>query len=271
LKAGALLASVNFYPWVASILFALIPKSAYRAAQAHFALSSEKVRRRMNTKTDRKDILSYVLKLNDEKGLTLPELDATASIIILAGSESTSTMLTATTNLLLRYPEKLEKLVQEVRTTFESESEITLTSTDRLEYLRAVFQEGFRLEPPVPTQIPRIVPPEGDMVCGHLLPGNVSILVKTYHIIYTNVVSRPLSAFPSSRPTVIPDTLPSRTASFPKDGYPRSRNCSPRRRQTRYSMHPHSKMTTRVWCSHSQSDHAIASVSISPSQRCVWS
>jgi cytochrome P450 len=168
------MASVNFYPWISSLLVALMPKSAHRAAEAHFAMSSDKVRRRMALKADRKDLLSYVLTLNDDKGLTLPELEATSSIIILAGSESTSTMLTGTTNLLLRNPSKLEKLVAEVRTSFATESEITFDTLEQLPYLRAVFQEAFRLIPPVPTQIPRIVPPEGDIICGQVIPGNVS-------------------------------------------------------------------------------------------------
>lgn len=105
--------------------------------------------------------------------MTLPELEATSSIIILAGSESTSTMLTATTNFPLRNPSKLEKLKAEIRSSFKSESEMTMSALEHLPYLKAVFQEGFRMAPPVPTQIPRIVPPEGDVVCGHNLPGNV--------------------------------------------------------------------------------------------------
>ena len=168
------MASVNFYPWISSLLFALIPKSSYKAAQAHFAMSRDKLRRRMATKTDRKDLLSYVLELNDEKGLTLPELEATSSIIILAGSESTSTMLTGTTNLLLRNPAKMEKLVAEIRSSFTNESEINLDTLEQLPYLRVVFQEAFRLTPPVPTQIPRIVPPEGGIICGRPIPGHAS-------------------------------------------------------------------------------------------------
>ncbi len=150
----------------------MIPKSAYKAALAHFAYSSEKVARRIALKTDRKDFLSYILKANED-GMTLPELEATSSIIILAGSESTSTMLTATTNFLLRNPSKLEKLAAEIRSSFKNESEVTMSALEHLPYLKAVFQEGFRMAPPVPTQIPRIVPPEGDVVCGHNLPGNV--------------------------------------------------------------------------------------------------
>jgi len=138
------------------------------------------VQRRIDKETDRKDIFSHVLTLNDEKGLSLPELQATAAIIILAGSESTSTMLTGTTNLLMRNPAKLEKLVNEVRSTFNNETEMTLDALEQLPYLRAVFQEAFRLLPPVPTQIPRIVPPEGDMICGIAIPGNTFVGVPQF-------------------------------------------------------------------------------------------
>ena len=176
LKWGALRASVNFYPWISSLLFTLVPKSllSLKAHETHFAMSREKVQRRIAMQTDRKDFLSYILKANDEKGMTVPELEATSSVIILAGSESTSTMLTATTNFLVRFPSKLDKLTKEIRTTFTNEQEITLDALEQLPYLRAVFQEGFRVAPPVPTQIPRVVPPGGAVVCGHSLPGNVS-------------------------------------------------------------------------------------------------
>jgi cytochrome P450 len=136
-------------------------------------MSCEKLRRRMALQTDRKDFLSYILPSEDVKRLTMPELEATAALLIVAGSESTSTQMTATTNYLVRNPTKLAKLVEEVRSTFKNDQDITLRAVENLVYLKAVLQEGMRLGPPVPTQIPRIVPPEGDVVCGHNLPGNV--------------------------------------------------------------------------------------------------
>jgi cytochrome P450 len=173
LKDGALRASVRFYPWLASALFTMIPKSAFKAAQDHFAMSCEKLGRRMALQTDRKDFLSYILSGSDAKNMTMPELEATAALLIVAGSESTSTMMTATTNFLVRSPGKLDKLAKEVRDAFQNEKQITLSAVEQLPYMKVVFQEGMRLGPPVPTQIPRIVPPEGDVVCGRRLPGNV--------------------------------------------------------------------------------------------------
>jgi cytochrome P450 len=81
--------------------------------------------------------------------------------------------MTATTNFLVRNPEKLARLVSEIRNAFIKEEDITLLSVEKLVYMKAVLQESMRLGPPVPSQIPRIVPPEGDIVCGHHLPGNV--------------------------------------------------------------------------------------------------
>ncbi len=128
----------------------MIPKSAYKAALAHFAYSSEKVARRIALKTDHKDFLSYILKANEDE-MTLPELEATSFIIILAGSESTSTMLTATTNFLLRNLSKLKKLAAEIHSSFKNESEMTMSTLKHLPYLKAVFQEDFRMASPVPT------------------------------------------------------------------------------------------------------------------------
>ncbi|KAF2185207.1 benzoate 4-monooxygenase cytochrome P450 [Zopfia rhizophila CBS 207.26] len=180
LKDGALRASVRFYPWVSSLLFAFVPKSAYKAAHDHFAMSCEKLRRRMALKTNRRDFLSYILRENSDKGMTIPELEATSALLIVAGSESTSTMLTATTNYLVRSPWKLTKLTNEIRSTFSDESEITMGAVEHLPYLRAVLQEGMRMAPPVPSQIPRIVPPEGDIVCGNSLPGNTFVGVPQF-------------------------------------------------------------------------------------------
>lgn len=53
---------------------------------------------------------------------------------IIAGSETTATILSGATFLLLKNPACLEKLKQEVRSTFKSEDEITFTSVDRLPY-----------------------------------------------------------------------------------------------------------------------------------------
>jgi cytochrome P450 len=266
LKDGALMASVNFYPWISGLLFALLPKSAFNEAQAHFKMSCEKLSRRMGRKDDgRTDLMTHVLSLGDDRGLSLPELEATSAIIILAGSESTSTMLTGTTNLLVRNPSKLAKLVNEIRTAFPKESDIKLDPLEQLPYLQAVFREGFRLLPPVPTQIPRIVPSEGDVVCGHVLPGNVSLMISICfpsHVQQLRILTfppRPSSASPNSPLTATPATLPTLLHSFPSAGSPQNPRFSLPLPVTLPSQQPHSPTTSAVSSSPFLWAHGIVS------------
>ena len=168
------MASINFYPLIKPVLFAFIPKKAFDEAREHHDMSSDKLRRRIKEKAERKDIMSYLLRNVGEKGMTIPELEASAATLILAGSEGTSALLTATTNFLVRCPEKQTKLADEIRSSFASESEINLERLEKLPFIKAVFDEAMRITPPVPTAIPRIVPPDGDVICNEIVPGGVS-------------------------------------------------------------------------------------------------
>lgn len=102
------------------------------ARAEHQRYSAELVARRMATETSRKDFMSYILQYNDEKG-------------ILAGSETTATLLSGAIFHLLKNPLTLKKLVDEVRSSYESERHINLVSSAKLHYRQAVLDEALRL------------------------------------------------------------------------------------------------------------------------------
>lgn len=101
-----------------------------------------------------------------------------ASLLIIAGSETTATTLSGVTFLLLTHPEVLQKTTDEVRSSFSNESEIDLLSVQKLNYMMAALQETLRMYPPVPTAIPRKAQPGGDVICGQYVPENVSIILR---------------------------------------------------------------------------------------------
>jgi hypothetical protein len=101
-------------------------------------------------------------------------LQANSSSVLIAGSETTSSMLSGVTYLLLTNRDAYEKVAHEVRTSFNSESEITLTSVNRLTYMLACLNEAMRLYPPVPFGMPRFVPKGGAKVSGEFIPEDVS-------------------------------------------------------------------------------------------------
>ena len=104
----------------------------------------------------------------------------TSGIIIIAGSETSATLLSGAVYYLLKNPEWMKKLQQEVRTTFREESEMSFASLSQLKILHAVIQETFRMYPPVPTTLPRLTSKEGAMVCGTFIPPNCSVGVAQY-------------------------------------------------------------------------------------------
>ncbi|KAJ1323271.1 aspirochlorine biosynthesis cytochrome P450 monooxygenase [Microdochium nivale] len=97
--------------------------------------------------TQREDFMSYILRNNGDKGhgLSEDEIAENASVLITAGSETTTTLLSGTTFQLLKNREKYDVLVREIRSTFASEDAITTSSVNKLEYLLAVFNESSRM------------------------------------------------------------------------------------------------------------------------------
>jgi cytochrome P450 len=153
-----------------------------QARQEMFNLACQKVSRRLDQGSDRPDFFTHILK-NQESGknaLTRDEMDSNALLLLNAGSETTATTLSGTTWLLLKDPARLAKAVAEVRSTYNSQDEITMESVARLSYVIACLQEGLRYYPPVPTGFPRVVPPGGDTISGYYIPAGVSFPIRNF-------------------------------------------------------------------------------------------
>lgn len=176
LKYGAYTNVSRRLPGSKYILPYIIPKHVLSQRSTHLALTKEKVDSRLTKSNERPDFFGNILKhQNTEKGFSIPELITNGSTLIIAGSETTATVLSGVTYLLLRNPRVLEKLQDEIRSTFTKEEEITLESCNKLEYCLAVLTEALRVYPPVAVGLPRIVDAQGDMIAGNWVPGGVSI------------------------------------------------------------------------------------------------
>ncbi|KAF1948786.1 cytochrome P450, partial [Byssothecium circinans] len=146
LRAATLRVSLKFYPSMSWLFGLTIPKSVMQKQIQHWQLAVEKMNRRLNSEQERPDLISMI-KRDEEgiKGITLAELHATASVLIIAGSETTVSVLSGTTNYLVKTPQKLATLTSEVRSSFGNEGGMSITALKDLPYLNAVIQEGLRL------------------------------------------------------------------------------------------------------------------------------
>lgn len=152
----------------------IIPKKVQNDKRAQNQLTEAKVQSRIQKGSDRPDFLSNVLKHGaSEKGMTLDELVANSYVLIIAGSETTATLLSGVTYYILTVPGVFDKLKAEIRGSFSSEEQITWSTVNQLKYTLAVLNEGLRMYPPVPFGFPRMVEGEGDYICGKWIPGGV--------------------------------------------------------------------------------------------------
>lgn len=80
---------------------------------------------------------------------------------------------------LLRNPDKLEKLIQELqikRHRGQLSDPVTFEEAEGCHYLQAVMWEGVRLYPAIGSPLARVVPERGMKVDGKFVPGGVSIV-----------------------------------------------------------------------------------------------
>lgn len=106
--------------------------------------------------------------------MSFEEMTSNAMVLIIAGSETTATLLTAATYFLATNPHVLVKLNDEVRSAFTTEDEIDMLSVQSLPYLLAVLDESLRMFPPVPGPSPRAIGEGGDTILGEFIPQDVS-------------------------------------------------------------------------------------------------
>ncbi|OKL57586.1 hypothetical protein UA08_07275 [Talaromyces atroroseus] len=173
--------SVDLVPWFNYTTFDIIGDLAFgepfNCLQGSRFIK-EKIAARMKRQNDRPDFFAKILKdSSSTKDFFQRELEANAEVLIVAGSETTATLLSGAVYLLLKNPDALTKLKTEVRDAFKSEEKITLESCNRLAYPRAVLTESLRMYPPVPIGLPRIIDAQGEVVAGDWLPGGTIVSI----------------------------------------------------------------------------------------------
>ena len=176
----ALMASINFFYPLNKVLKLAMPRKIMEKMQYHKQLAHEKSIQRlsMQRKEKAQDYIGSIVAYNEEKGeVMIPkeEIEANMTLLIFAGSETTSSAMSAILTELLRNPAALKKATEEARSAFESEKDITVASTAKLEYLAAVIQEGIRMGPPAAVGLPRVVPKKGAIISNQYVPCGVSL------------------------------------------------------------------------------------------------
>ncbi|KAI1424161.1 averantin oxidoreductase [Xylaria sp. FL1777] len=146
------------------------------------ALNGEKIRHRLKNNPPVPDFMDKLVEAFNTGKISAEQLEGNGEILIAAGSETTATLLTGLTWLLLKHPRVHEKLKKEIRTKFSHPDEITLASVNECKYLLGCIEEALRVYPPSPQPHHRIIPPGGAEVNGEMLPAGTSVGIPVYAI-----------------------------------------------------------------------------------------
>lgn len=106
--------------------------------------------------------------------------ETTATLLRFVHVNSPESLLTSTSGLtyyLLRNPSTMSLLVEELRTTFHTESSITIEALASLPYLNACIEEGLRIYPPAPVGLPRRIPEGGIAVGDDWVPEGTTVAI----------------------------------------------------------------------------------------------
>ncbi|KAF4213397.1 hypothetical protein CNMCM5878_000031 [Aspergillus fumigatiaffinis] len=168
------------YPTVFNLVSLFVPKRLLEAQKEQIAHAREAVKKRLHNSSayNRGDFMDSMCRnRGKDDGLSEEEMVANANILIIAGSETTATLLAGLIYFLLRNPDALAKVVTEVRSTMKTEADITCNSAGaRLPYMLACIQESFRLYPPVPTGLQRMTL-EPMTIAGYDVPAGTKVSV----------------------------------------------------------------------------------------------
>ncbi|KAI2785897.1 Cytochrome monooxygenase lcsI [Penicillium oxalicum] len=178
-------AAARQFPLFHKLLSALITRRLEQKSIDHFNLAARRVDRRLEANHQRPDFISAALQhgLGEDgekdgkgsKAMARAELHSNAFILIIAGSETSATLLSGCIFYLCSNLEAMRRVVSEVRSSFASADEITFSSTAQLPYLAAVVEESLRMYPPLATTSYRRVPAGGVEIDGEFVPGGARV------------------------------------------------------------------------------------------------
>ena len=133
----------------------------------------------------RKDIFYHLFQGADPEtgqGYTKAELEAESRLLVIAGSDTSSTALAACFFYPVRNKRVLDKLTEEIRSAFGKVEDIRCTGTALLSlpYVRACIDEALRISTATPAHIPREAGPGGATIDGMFFPEGTVVGVSTY-------------------------------------------------------------------------------------------
>ncbi|OGM43368.1 hypothetical protein ABOM_008724 [Aspergillus bombycis] len=169
-----------------------------------------KDRAHMGDKVERKDVFSIMTTSRDQasnEGYTMKDLWTESMVLLGAGTDTTSTTMSALFFYILHHHDALSRVTAEVRGTFDHEDEIRAgPKLNSCHFLQACVNETMRLTPGVPNGSPRRVLAGGLTVDGRHIPEGVTVASSLYVLLRKKEYFKQPDAFWPQRWIVDPES-----------------------------------------------------------------
>nr|XP_043613810.1 labd-13Z-ene-9,15,16-triol synthase, chloroplastic-like [Erigeron canadensis] len=132
----------------------------------------------------KKDFLQMLLDLKDRKdasSLNITQIKALLLDIMVAGTETTSTLTEWTLTEIMKSRNVMKKVQEELAEVVGANNIVEESHLSRLQYLDATIKETFRLHPVLPFLIPHL-PSQDCTVGGYSIPNGCSVFLNVWSI-----------------------------------------------------------------------------------------
>jgi cytochrome P450 len=181
IRSTAVVTATTDYPLGKLAARFLTPCSVRKQRDIYLKYVTEEINDRLNQKNSgRMDVVQLIFDMSDHASIAESDVKANLPFMVIAASETTTTLMSGLVAHLLNSHEALGQLTAEVRSQFTHASDITIAAVSNLPFLNACVKEVLRVYPAAPTQLPRIVPGDGAVICGKWVPGGTKVYVAPY-------------------------------------------------------------------------------------------
>jgi cytochrome P450 len=137
------------------------------------------VQARRKRQGDDADILARMMSARDRQGSPMPDaqLAREALTLVIAGHETTASVLNWIWYLLAEHPEMQSRMAVEVRDS-KAKNALSMTTLEQLSFTRSVVEEALRLYPPLWLMTRKTIKP--DFLGGYQVPSGTEIYISPY-------------------------------------------------------------------------------------------
>ncbi|KAI1481739.1 cytochrome P450 [Daldinia eschscholtzii] len=179
-----ILGILSHIPWLLN-MFGKIPgaSKAYHPFFNYCQSQVDKKRESLAFEKEPRDIMSWVIKAVMDNDVSAPPTESAlredARMFIVAGSETSATVLAGILFFLTKHPHVLKKLQAEIDSVIPTPADWSYDKVKKIKYIDNVIDETQRLKPALLTGGFRQTPPEGLQIDEQFIPGGVSVFVPT--------------------------------------------------------------------------------------------